>query len=188
MEQQITLLSDQEIHLDLPLSGYRLIPGYSGKVGLPFEIYLRLYAVKGDEKNLIAGPPDLSRFVTSVADENAVWRFLRLFTFPDSHYLFQKDVYTIDLEVAPLASPTGVGMISPETAQRIGYEAREVKLEHDEYITGHDLMRAAPVNSSTAIEVLRRREALSRDGAYRFIEDRMKGEIGRQDVIFPSYE
>lgn len=188
MQQRITLLPDQEILIDLPLSGHRLIPGYSGHIGLPMEIYLRLYAVKAEEKTPIAAPDDLSRFVERIDDEEAAWRFLRLFTGPDTHYLFQRGFYTIDLRVGRPGSESAVGMISPGESQRLRYQQPEIKLVDDGYLAERDLIRAHPVDRSAPVQVFRRREALSRDGGYVFIEDEVKGEIGRREVPFPSYE
>ena len=56
------------------------------------------------------------------------------------------------------------------------------------YLAERDLIRAHPVDRSAPVQVFRRREALSRDGGYVFIEDEVKGEIGRREVPFPSYE
>jgi hypothetical protein len=186
--ENINLLFDQEIHLDLPMTGYRLIPGYSGQFGLPVEIYLRLYAVKDEEKKLIASPDDLTRIITHIDDEEAAWRVLRLFTAPETHYLFQKDIYTIDLNVAAPGSPTGDGMVSPDVAQRIGYQPPKINLENHQYIASRDLVRANAMERSALAEVLRRHEALSEDADYCFIEDQVKGKIARQDVRIPSYE
>lgn len=188
MQERITLLPDQEINIDLPMSGHRLIPGYSGQIGLPLEIYLRLYAVKDEEKTLIAAPGDLSRFVKRIDGEEAALRFLRLFTAPDTHYHFQRGNYTIDLDVGVPGSLHTAGTISPELAKRIDYQSPEIQLEKNEYLAERDLMRADSANRSEPVEVFRRREALSREGDYRFIEDKVKGEIRRQDVPFPSYE
>jgi hypothetical protein len=121
----ITLLFTQELKLDLPLSGHRLIPGYGEKMGLPVEVYLRLYAVKNEEKTLITGPSDLSRFVTRINSEETAWRFLRLFTAPETHFLFQKGTYTVELGILPPGLAGGTAMISPDLAVRVGYEAPE---------------------------------------------------------------
>ncbi len=185
---EVKLLEDQEVKLRLPMSGYRLIPGYTGHLGLPVEIHLRLYAVKDQEKRLIASPDDLSRIVTHIDDEDAAWRFLRLFTAPATHYLFQKGVYTIDLEVSSPGLQTGEGVISPEVAQRIGLQPAEMTRENRQYVASRDLVRANAMERGAPAEVLRRRETLSEGAAYRLIEDRVKGSIPRQDVTFPSYE
>ena len=186
--ENIGLLFDQEIDVGLPRSGYRLIPGYAGHLGLPVEVFLRLYAVKGDEKRLIANPGDLSGIVTSIDDEDAAWRFLHLFTSPDTHYLFQKGAYTIDLALSPDGTVAGVGMISRDVNQQIGYRAPEMVLEDREYVSSRDLIRANSVDRSAFVDVIRRRESVSEGGRYRFIEDKAKGRIARSDVPFPSYE
>jgi hypothetical protein len=188
MDKAINLLEDQEVQLGLPLSGYRLIPGYTGHLGLPVEIYLRLYAVKDQEKRLIASPDDLSRIVTHIDDQDAAWRFLRLFTAPATHYLFQKGLYTIDLEVSSPGLQTGEGMISREVAQRIGFQPAEMTRENHQYVASRDLVRANAIERGALAEVLRRRETLSEGAAYCLIEDRVKGRIAREDVAFPSYE
>jgi hypothetical protein len=79
-------------------------------------------------------------------------------------------------------------MISPDVAQRIGYQPAEIKLENHKYVASRDLVRANAMERSALAEVLRRREALSEGADYCFIEDRVKGKIARQDVRFPSYE
>jgi hypothetical protein len=185
--ERVTLLFEQEINIDLPLAGRRLIPGYRGQFGLPVEIYLRLYAVKDEDKALIAGPDDLSRFVTHIVDENAAWRFLRLFTSPETHYLFQKEVFSVDLKVS--AGPKSeVGGISPNVARRIGYQPPEIKRETNEYVARRDLVRADAKNRQKQATALRRREALTDDGQYRFIEDKILADLSRTDVVMPSYE
>jgi len=188
--ERITLLFDQEIRIGLDLSGYRLIPGYSsGHIGLPMEIYLHLYAVRNEDKTLIAGPDDLSRFVTRISSEDEAWRFLRLFTALSTHYLFQKRVYIIDLGVS-LVSDQVVDsvVISPEVAERVGYKSPDMRRQDQEYIARRDLVCANPLNLSIPVSVLRRREALAEDGTYRFIEDQVIGEIERTEVPFPAYE
>lgn len=186
--QPVTLLFDQEIDIGLPLSGHHLIPGYQGQIGLPMEIYLQLYAVKGEERALIAGPNDLSRFVTQIDGEIAAWRFLRLFTAPETHFLFQKDVYTIDLEVSAPGAPLRAGAISPALAQRVGYQPPEMRREGPQYLARRDLVRADARNRSLPVTFFRRSEALAENGAYIFIDEQSLAELPRTDVIMPSYE
>jgi hypothetical protein len=185
----ITLLFEQEIDIGLPLSGYRLIPGYKGEAGLPLEAFLHLYAVNdAGERVLIAGPNDLSPLVERVSSEEAAWRFLRLFTAPATHYLFEKNTYVIDIRVREAGEEAAIGTISPEVARSVGYQPPQMRLEDDEYIAQRDLARVDAARPSGPATLLRRREALSQAGVYRFIEDRVVGEIERKNVYIPYYE
>jgi len=184
----IALLPNERIDLDLPLSGYSLVPGYKGKIALPVELYLQLYAIKGEEKILIREPCDLSRIVAGIENEAAAWRFLRLFTASESHYLFQKGIYTIELMLAAPGRELGDGIISAEIADAIGYEPPEMRHEHETFTASRDLVRTDPLNPAKPMQMLRRREALSERGRYCFVEDILKGKIEQRNVVVPSYE
>jgi hypothetical protein len=187
--KRINLLFDQEIDIGIPLSGYRLIPGYSGEFGLPVEVFLHLYAVRDKvDVKLISQPGHLSPLIEHISSEDEAWRFLRLFTAPDTHYLFQKDIYSIDIGVSTPSEPPRIGMISWDLAQRVGFRPPEIRLVDQEYIACRDLVRANPIDLSAKVLVIRRCEALSVDGVYRFIEERKAGEIARKDLPFPAYE
>lgn len=180
---EVTLFFDQEIKLDLELGGYRLIPGCREECGLPMEAFLILYAVKDDEKILITGPTDLSRLVARIRNEDEAWRFLRLFTSQETHYLFQKKSYLIDLFLSS-DTPSGYGRISPETASRISYKTPTIRLEHHEYFVCRDLVCA----TRNEISVIRRREALAETGKYRMIEEKQLGKLKPEEILLPSYE
>ena len=187
--EDITLLFDQELVIGLPLSGYRLVPGFRGRMGLPAEAFLVLYAVSaGGEKILIAGPEDLSRLVSHIGSEDEAWKFLRLFTAPETHYFFQKATYTTDLRVLSPGEPRGVSAISPEVARQVGYQAPQMRREGNEYVACRDLIRSGPAQASAPVVVLRRWEALSTEATYRLIEDRVIGEVEFTQAIPPSYE
>lgn len=187
---EIMLLPDQTIHIDLPLSGYALVPGYfSGKFGLPVEIFLDLYAVKGDEKTAINEPGDLSQFIEGISDQEAVWRFLRLFSSMQTHYFFQKQIYTVDVSVAG-QSPyfTDSVIISDEMARRVEYQPPMIEVHEDGYTAARDLISAVSTDRSNPASVFRRQERVTKAGAYTLIADTAKGFIERRDIAFPSYE
>ncbi|HSB70753.1 MAG TPA: hypothetical protein VLT62_15610 [Candidatus Methylomirabilis sp.] len=187
--EEVTLLFDQEIAIGLPLSGYRLVPGIRGRMGLPAEAFLELYAVSAEgEKTLIAGPADLSPLVGHIGSEDEAWRFLRLFTAPETHYFFQKAAYTTDLRVLSPGEPPAVSAISPALARQVGYQAPQIRLEGNEYVACRDLIRTGGTQRSAPVALLRRWEALSREGSYRLIEERVIGELESTQAIPPSYE
>jgi hypothetical protein len=187
--EDVTLLFDRQLDVGVPLAGSRLVPGMGPEGGLPLEAFLRLYAVDQSGKAvLIAGPADLAPLVTRVGSEEAAWRFLRLFTAPETHYLFQKDAYTIDLRVAAPGEAREVGTITPDDAARFGYQPPQMTFDGGEYTARRDLVHAAPAAQSKPATLVRRREALAEDGAYRLVDERDVGPIARTAVIVPAYE
>jgi hypothetical protein len=184
----VVLFYDREIDLGIPLSGYRLIPGAPDSAGLPLEAFLQLYAVNNQGNQvLIATPADLSPFVTRIPDEAAAWRLLHLFTSPETHYLFQKDEYTLDLQVTTNGS-VGPGSISSELARSIGYTPAQIVHEGANYRATRDLVRASAVASPAPATIVRRRESLGEDGTYRLLEERAIAQVERYAVHVPSYE
>lgn len=182
-------MKDQIININLPLCGYSLCPGYnSGQMGLPIEIYVSLYLFNDSESIAITGPDELSSFVSTIDDEDSAWRFLRLFTALNTHYYFQKDIYTIDLGVSGTDSVFGTVLLSEDVANEIGYKPPTILFEGGEYIAARDLIQADPTGSSVEASIIRRKESISKDAGYRFIEDQIKGSIERKYVSFPSYE
>ena len=137
---------------------------------------------------LIMNPEDLSPFISHIDNDDQAWQVLRLFTDPTTHYLFQKEVYTIDLEVSMNGNMVGFGKISSEVAQRIGYCPPEIGVEDHKYISRRDLVRARAQYSSERAKIIRRREAISNDGTYNLIGEKMIGEVERGEVTLPSYE
>lgn len=185
----VNLLFDRELTPGFSVPGYRLIPGYSGEVGLPFEAFLRLYAVKDEtERVLISGPGDLSPLVGPIKNVEAAWSFLCLFTAPETHYLFQKDVYILDLTVARSDEDRALGEISAVIARKIGFQPPRIEMSNQEYVATRDLVRIDTRGLARSPVVLRRKEGLSASGAYRFIEERAIGEVERKDVTLPAYE
>lgn len=184
----VVLFFDRAIDLGIPLSGYRLIPGAPDTAGLPLEAFLKLYAVDDQGKQiLIAAPSDLSPLVQHIPDQAAAWRFLHLFTAPDTHYLFQKDEYTLDLRLATDGNE-GPGTISPELARSFGYDPPRMLHEGDKYQAVRYLVRARAVESPDPAVILRWRESLSEDGAYSLLEERVITQVERYLVHVPSYE
>jgi len=185
----IVLMKDQIIDIDLPLGGHKLCPGYiSGQSGLPMEIYLRLYVINDIDALQLNNPEELSGFVSEINDEHSAWRFLRLFTALNTHYYFQKADYTIDLGVAETGSLLQSVILTPDAAKRAGYEPPRMIIEDDGYTASRDLIHADPAAVLSPATVIRRRESISGNAGYRFIEDSVKGEIGREHVAFPAYE
>lgn len=185
----VTLLFDRKIDISIPLSGYQLIPGYQGEVGLPLEAFLRLYAVS-DQGNiiLIAGPDHLSKLVYRINSEEEAWNFLRLFTGPKTHYLFQKETYIVDIHVLTPGEVAGIGAVSPEIARQIGYQPPQIRLEGHEYIAQRNLASASAARPSGSVTIIRRHEVLSQNGTYRFINDYMVGKTERINICIPYYE
>ena len=185
----VTLLFDREIQIAVPLKGYRLIPGFEGQGGLPMEAFLRLFAVneKGDRAK-ISGPSDLSPLVAAVRNEREAWSFFRLFTGASTHYLFRTDTYVVDVQIAVSRDIQSIGDISAEGARKAGLTEPELTHKDSEYSASRDLLRVGVRNSNPAPVILRRREAISETGKYRFIEDAVVAEVSRTDVLLPNYE
>lgn len=183
------LLSGEAVNLPVALSGYRLIPGYVGRLSLPVELQLNLYAVKDQEVVPIRSPEDLSPLIECVPDANAAWSILRLFSATETHYLFQRDIYTLDLQVCSSGAARSTAEISPEVAARVGYEAPTMRIHGEAYHALRDVIQAeARGASGRGPVILRRRESLSKRGEYRFFEDTVKGYVTASDVFLPCYE
>jgi hypothetical protein len=183
------LVREREIQSGFVLRGHRLIPGSEGEVGLPLEAFLRLYAVRGTEKPIrIDGPADLAPLVSSIDDEEAAWRFLRLFTAPETSYLFHKDCWLIELRSRSSGEAAVAGTVDPAIARAAGLSPPTMAVTPDGYIAEHDLFCASPSEGRTAGKVCRRREYVARSGVYRVLDHRIVGRLDPADVVLPRYE
>jgi len=92
MADDIWILGDQVIRVSFDTKGYTFYKGGKGIPGEPMEKYSQLVAVKGDDKVLIPTIPDLKGRVAIKSAEEAL-DFVRLFTAPETHYLFHDSRY-----------------------------------------------------------------------------------------------
>lgn len=183
MSDSVTLLHDSEVQLGIPLSGYRLFPGFRGEVGLPTKAFLRLFAVGGDD--VIEVTPDrLSALVERIETEDEAWRFLRLFTSRETHHLFRTNGYVIDL----LVDPSRPGGVTKAVAERIGYLEPELRREGTTFFVRRDLVSVDAARPSASPAIVRRRESLSQDGEYRVLDEQEIARLTPGTVNLPYYE
>jgi hypothetical protein len=181
--ENVTLLYEREIDLGVDLAGYRLIPGFRGEVGLPLEAFLELFAVRGAEIVPVT-PERLPSLIERIEDEEDAWKVLRLFISPETHFLFKKDVYVLDL----VPDPSRVGGIAPETAERIGYLEPEMRREDEKFVARRDVVQFEAGRPSPQPLALRWRESLSREGAYQLLDEQTIAELSPEEVTLPYYE
>ena len=187
--QDVTLLDDREVMTGLDLSGYRLVPGYQGEVGLPIEGFLRFYAVSNEGKVLpINSPQDLSPLVSGVNSEEEARQFLFFFTSADTFYFFRTDTAIVELRVGTPSPHAPAGTITREAADRINYEPPQMSSEGDLWVAVHDLARASVTSPSAGATAVRRRESVSRSGDYRLIGEEALGPIERDEISLPYFE
>ena len=187
--QDVTLLDDREVKTGLHLSGFRLVPGYQGEVGLPLEAFLRFYAVNDEGKVLpINSPQDLSPLVSGVNSEEEARQFLLFFTSPETFYFFRTDTATVELRVGTPSAHAPAGTVTREAAERINYEPPQTRSEGDSWVAVRDLARASMTSPSARATAVRRRESVSRSGDYRLIGEETLGRIERDEISLPYFE
>jgi hypothetical protein len=187
MKDDTSLLYDREFHVEFPLRGCRLVPGIEGAAGLPLEAFMKLFAVDGaGHRTLIRSPADLAPFVERIDTADQAWSFVRLFTSPDTHYLFQRGDFIVDPTLLGPGDPPELGGVDRAEAVKAGYRPPSVKQE-GAFVLERDLLYF-PSNASAPVTLIRRRERVALDGAYRHIGDDRVGQIKRALTVTPSYE
>jgi hypothetical protein len=183
--EPVTLFEEREIKVRFDLGGHRLIPGCSGVLGEPIEHFLELYAVSADHTVRISSPTDLARITRAVRSPAEALEFVRLFTSPRTHYLFDRERVSIDLVVAG-TDPRGFGVIGRELAQRLALPPDHVSSEAAAFRIDRCLVGAE--SPSAARTVLARSERVFHDGRYELVSEQAVASLGADEVTLPSYE
>jgi hypothetical protein len=182
--EPLTLFEKRAIDVPFDIGPYRLIPGCAGELGEPIEAFLELYAVSASHTRRIATPNDLAAITEAVHSEDEALAFVRLFTSPQTHYLFEKRRVLIDVVVADEAA--GFGVVRRVVAQRLGLPAGHVTRS----VTGFDIQRCLVGGDSLtgSHPVLLRSERVSTAGDYDWIDDRPLATLTSDEVTLPVYE
>jgi hypothetical protein len=183
--EPVTLFETREILVPFDIGDYRLIPGCAGDLGEPVEAFLLLYAVAAASTTHIAGPTDLSGITRAVRSSEEALAFVRLFTSPRSHFLFDKQQTILDLVVAG-PDARQAGEVSREVAQRLWLPALRCVEASGAFEIERCLVRAQ--DAMTARTVLLRTERVSADGDYRWVGERVLGLLSPDEVAMPLYE
>lgn len=183
--EPVTLFETREILVPFDIGDYRLIPGCAGDLGEPVEAFLMLYAVTAASTTHIAGPTDLSAITRAVRSEEEALAFVRLFTSPRSHFLFDKQQAILDLVVAG-SDTRRPGEVSGEVARRLSLPAVRCVQAAGAFEIERCLVRAQ--NAVTARTVLLRSERVFTDGGYVLASERVLGSLSPDEVAMPLYE
>ena len=183
--EPLTLFEMRAINVPFDTGAYRLIPGCAGELGEPIEAFLQLYAVSTNRTTQIATPNDLAAITEAVRSEDEALAFVRLFTSPQTHYLFEKQRVLIDVVVSD-DDAAGFGVVRRAVAQRLAIPAVHVMRG----VTGFDIQRClVSADSHTeSYPVLLRSERVSTNGNYEWVEDRPLATLAADDVTLPVYE
>jgi hypothetical protein len=137
----VTLLPNQEIRVVFPLRGIRLVPGVDGSGGLPMEAHTALYAVDDrDAPAPIRRPEDLAPFVAGVNTAEQAEDFVRLFTGPATHYLFQRGDFIVDATVLSPGDPPVLGGVAADVAATAGARPPLVTADGEALLLERDVL------------------------------------------------
>ena len=183
----VTLLPELEISVDFDLGGHRLIPGYTGELGEPIEAFLELYAVKdGAIAARILTPDDLSRLGVTILTAPQALSFVKLFTLPETYYLFNKVETVIELSVIPDPEPPGVGKISESKFQAISMSEPQVTSDKQAFTVERNLIRCTSLSGTR--DIIRRTERVSTIGAYTLVSEHSLAQLNTAELQIPYYE
>ena len=175
MAEQIWFLKDKPVRVSFDTKGYAFYKGGRGILGTPIEAYLRLIAVKGDEKIEILRVSDLKTRVVINSPQDAL-EFVRLFTSSKTHSLFPE---VLNIEPSEAEDLPGAGEYTKEYAERIGLEPATSTPEGNGFIVERNLL------DSTG-KLFRATESVGRDGDYALLRRMTIDEYS--PVIYPVYE
>jgi len=175
MAEALWVLEDKPIPVSFKTQGYSFYKGGSGVLGSPMEAYLRLVAVKGNQKSEIQKPSDLAGKVVIDSPGQAL-EFVRLFTSPATEYLFPR----IKL-VEPFLAPNDGGGVeyTDEYRLRVNIKGPTARQEDEFFVIERPLLDG----SGTLFQAV---ERVGRDGAYSLIQTTVLDP--RSPIRYPLYE
>lgn len=177
-------LSSGTMELEALRPGYQLVRTFpDGVVGTPKENFERLVlkVEKSGQEIPVRGPKDLYRYV-QIANAKAALQFVRLFTRPDSHYMFE-NVQRIELG----SGGPEVQTIPPTLAHEL--DLREPKVSQLE--NGYQIVRflLRPETATEPLAILRVTETVDARGRYERSEETVRaGKEKLSGVFYPVYQ
>ena len=175
MADEIWLLEDEPITVSFDTKGYAFYKGARGLLGTPVERFLRLVAVKGPEKVELPRVADLRGRVGLASPDQAL-EFVRLFTSPETHYLFPESQV---IEPRAARGDPGPGEYPEEYGERLQLEPARARAEGETFVVERNLVDRAGT-------LLRATERVGQDGAYAL--ERTTTIDAGSPVTFPLYE
>lgn len=133
----IWILESEPVQVSYTTKGYTFYKGGTGILGTPIEHQLRLVAVKGKEKTMIASVADLKDRVNIMTPEQAL-DFVRLFTAPETHFLLSDSAY-----IEPRLTNdriSGVGEYTAEYNKQMQLKAEVLKTDVDGFVIERNLL------------------------------------------------
>jgi hypothetical protein len=173
--EEIWILENEEIPVSFNTKGFKFHKGGQGVVGEPEEAYLRLVAVKGEDKIEIRNPSDLRDRVVITSPEEAL-EFVRLFTGIRTHFLFPDNRY---LEASEARNGPGLAEYSKEYGKRLNLQPARVRQQGDDFLIERNLLDKSGM-------LFRAIERVTRDGDYAVLTTTVIDE--RSPVIYPLYQ
>lgn len=175
MADDIWILEDQIIPVSFDTKGYTFYKGGKGIPGTPMEKFLQLVAVKGDDKVLIPTIPDLKGRVVIKSPEEAL-EFVRLFTAPDTHYLFRDSRY---IEPNLMSTTPTIVEYSDDYQKQMNLQPPETGREDSVFTIQRNLVTAPR-------RLIRARERVGADGEYSIVETQVIDE--HSPISYPLYQ
>lgn len=157
---------EPEVKISFLQSGYKLIKAYDGKRGEPAEAYLKLFAVKDNEKRAINTSQGLQGVVQIKSKEDAL-SFVRLFTSVDTHYLF-RDLNIIEATRSDANNGERFGSVWPYWFGSKGERKLQpvsIKQEGSDFLIQRNII-TYPNSATRKSKIYRSLERVSSDGKY----------------------
>jgi|GEM_PF-5830869 len=175
MADDIWILEDQAIRVSFDTKGYTFFKGGKGMLNTPIERHLQLVAVKGDDKVVIPTIPDLKGRVVIKSPEEAL-EFVRLFTAPETHYLFHDSRY---IEPHLVSATPSIVEYSDDYQKRMNLQPVETGREDGAFTIHRNLV-------SPPRRLIRASERVDEDGGYSIVETEVIDE--HSPVAYPIYQ
>lgn len=175
MDEEIWILDDELIETSFDTSGYTFYKGGTGVLGTPAEAFLRLVAVKGDERLIVETIEALSGYVTIRTPDEAL-EFGRLFTSVDTHYLFPEVSY---VEPVYVEGDPGVAEYSDDYADQMRLPAARVSEQSGVFVVERALL-------SKTQRLVHATETIAPDGTYELHDVTTLDE--HAPIQYPVYE
>jgi hypothetical protein len=175
MPDDLRIFTDRAIPVSFDTGGYRFCRGGRGILHTPVEANLHLVYVKGREKILLLRVSDLEGRVRIDTPGQAL-EFVRLFSAPDTHYLFPDYPY---MEPRKGGEQTGPGEYTPSYAAKMNLAEPAAGREEGAFIVERNLL-------DRQNRLFRSRERVGPDGHYAL--DHVQIIDARSPISYPLYQ
>lgn len=182
--ENLPIWLDKEVTVSFETNGYKFYSGYYGEMGDPAEAFLKLIAVKDDQKIILQSTTSLKGYV-SIKNEEEALEFVRLFTNPETHYLFEDSdwIEIMHSNTDILGGELLPGMLLKSDFEKLGMfepQVTRIKKKTDVFI-----IKRCVLNSKN--KILTTREVVWANGDYSS-EIISKSENTSNGLWFPFYE